>query len=539
MGSREVTIIELDGARLSALSANVTAGGVDIARWHTATRPESVAPDNAKAVGEWLGKELKDAGIPRSRVILAMARNDVVLKPLTLPASDDLNEASIAGAVRLQMVRQLTMSMDGTAIDYMIMPGRAQGTIGVIAGAMPGHRVQWARDVAAAAGCKLKRIGLRCSGAAALLAELSQRRSGPVLGIAVGATTTEFVIVEDGQMMLARVAELPRPESASEYEAFVQRLAVEAKRTWMSYRSATPGLEVDLVAVLGDGELAREVASACGKGLGVPGEMVPLPSLAARSCNVPEAERGTMAALAGLLIEGVVGKPGLDFANPRKAPDLAARRRQGVLAAALVLIVVGGFGLVASKKSLGSMQAKLDTLRAEEGRLKRNLDQYLALHARVNHIEQWKNARVDWLPHIHKLSETLPSPHDSTTDEINGKFLASTFYDPKGKSQYPGGEWTTRVQTVFNLDGKVDNRTIAAGLRERILSDKIYTVESRGPDVPDRYAIELATHLPRPELPPPPPEKQKPAPKKAATPEVKPEAKPENKTADAATGVKP
>ena len=44
----------------------------------------------------------------------------------------------------------------------------------------------------------------------------------------------------------------------------VPQLAVEAKRTWMSYRSATPGLEVDLVAVLGDGDLAKQVGAACG-----------------------------------------------------------------------------------------------------------------------------------------------------------------------------------------------------------------------------------------------------------------------------------
>jgi hypothetical protein len=519
MGSRkEVTVIELDGSRLSALAAHVTPGGVDISRWHTAVRPEGVAADNAKAVGEWLGKELKDAGLPRSRVILAMARNDVVLKPLTLPASEEVNEDSIAGAVRLQMVRQLTMSMEGTAIDYTVMPGRAAGTMGVIAGAMPGPRVQWARDVAAAAGCKLVRIGLRCSGASALLAELSQRRSGPVLGIALGATTTEFVVVEDGQMMLARGAELPRPSEPGETEAFVQRLAVEAKRTWMSYRSATPGLEVDLVAVLGDGDLAKQVGAACGVGLNVPGEIVPLPTVAARSCNVPEADRGTMAALAGLLVEGVVGKPGLDFANPRKIPDVGARRRQMVLAAALLLIVTGGFGYVASKKSLNSLRAELETLKSEEGRLKKQVDQYLALDARVNHIEQWKNARVDWLPHIRKLSDTLPSPHDSITDEFAGKMIASTFYDPKGKTQYPGGEWGTRVNTVFDLAGKVDHRTIASGLRERLLADKIYTVESRGPDTPDRYSVELATSLRRPELPKPPPEKPKAAPKKAETP---------------------
>ena len=496
MAAQEFTVIELDGARLCLLGATVSAGSVEVVRWHSAVRPEAIA-DTAVAVGAWVGRELREGGFARTRVVLSVRRNDVVLKQLSIPAGPSVSESSIAGAVRLQMVRQLTMSMDGTAVDYTVMPARGEGPVTVIAGAMPAERVQWCHELAQAAGCKLRRIGLRSSGAAAVLAEISQRRSGPVLGVCMGPSSTEFMVVEDGQMTMARAAELACPAD-EELEGYIQKLGVEAKRTWMTYRASSPARELEMVGVLGDGALSRRVGEACAGALGVPAEHVALPSAVTCNANVPEHDRSMMSALAGLLLEGALGAPGLDFANPRKMPDVAARRRQAVLAAAAVLIIVGGGATVASKKSLGALQRELDTVRAEESSLKKQVDAYLVTHARVSHIEQWRQARVEWLPHIHKLSEELPSPHDSTADEFGGKMLAAAFYDPKGKSSYPGGQWGTRMRSTFDISGKVSNRAIAADLRERLLHGKLYTVESVGPDTPDRYSIELVTNLPAP-----------------------------------------
>jgi hypothetical protein len=500
MASQEFTVLELDGAHLSMLGASVGKDRLEITRWRSAARPEGVE-DTPAAIGAWIGRELREGGFTRSRVVLAARRNDVVLKQLSIPAGPEVTETSIAGAVRLQMVRQLTMPMEGTSVDYTVMPGTQAGQTAILAGAMPADRVQWCRDVCAGAGGKLRRIGLRASGAAALLAEVSQRRAGPVLGIAIGPGSTEFVIVEDGHMVLARATEVARPAQEENQERFIEKLAVEAKRTWMTHRASGNVKELELVGVIGVGDLTRHVAQACGAALGVSGEQVQLPSIARVSTSIPENEFGDAAALAGLLVEGIVNTPRLDFANPRKMPDLAARKRQAVLAAAAVLIIAGGASLVAAKKSLGKLERELETARAEESSLRRKVNEYMLNHARISHIEQWRSARVEWLPHIHKLSEELPSPHDSTADDLSGKMVATTYYDPKGKSSYPGGQWGTRLISNFEINGRVDNRTVAADLRERLLRGKVYTVESVGPDMPDRYSIELQTSLATP-IPP-------------------------------------
>jgi Tfp pilus assembly PilM family ATPase len=489
---REMSVMELDGARLTAVSAVVSGNSVEVTRWLSATRPDSVAADSADAVGEWIAAEFKQAGLSRSRVVLAVSRGDVVLKQLTLPAGADTGEADIAGAVRLQMVRQLTMSLEGTAIDYAPVGGAQGGSVSVLAGAMPADRVNWSRAVAKAAGMNLRRIGLRCAGAAALMAELSQRRAAPILGVAVGAGTTEFVIVEDGQMMLARAVDVPKPASRADFDMYAERLSVEAKRTWMSYRSSRPGMDAEAVAVVGDGELARRVGDQCAGALGVPCKTVGLPGLVQMTAQISENERAAAMPLVGLLVEGVLGRPGLDFANPRKLPDRAAAVRQRVLAAALVAIAVGGVGYVGANKKLGHMQEELKVLQAKESDLRKQADQYYVLHAKINHIEQWEQAKVDWLGHIRELSDQLPDPHDAVVGELTGRMMGGAVYDPKGKS-YPGGEWTAREQAVFEVSGSVENRQVVTDLRERLLGGGVYRVESRGPDTPDKFSLELLT----------------------------------------------
>jgi Tfp pilus assembly PilM family ATPase len=175
---REFSVLEIDGTRLAAVSAVVTGDRIAVRRWLIANRPETVPGDRAAAVGEWIGSEFARAQLAKSRTILAVSRSDVVLKQLSLPQSAALTPHELANVVRLQMVRQLTMQIEGTAIDYLppvAHPGiSSQQLLPVMAGAMPSDRVAWSRELVQSAGLKLRRIGLRCFGAASLLADLSQ-----------------------------------------------------------------------------------------------------------------------------------------------------------------------------------------------------------------------------------------------------------------------------------------------------------------------------------------------------------------------------
>ena len=83
-------------------------------------------------------------------------RGEVVMKRIAFPPG--VEDADLPGMVHLQMVRQLTVSPESAAIDYVPIPttgvatANAAGKVGttVMAVALQGDRVQWRREVARA-----------------------------------------------------------------------------------------------------------------------------------------------------------------------------------------------------------------------------------------------------------------------------------------------------------------------------------------------------------------------------------------------------
>lgn len=518
MGSRQVlNVIDLDGPRLTVLSAAPTGARIAVRSVLTASRPAEVAGDDAEAVGLWVGQELRRAGLHRHRGLLSVSRSDVVLKSMDFPVAAGMSDAELAGAVRLQMSRQLTMPLEGTAIDYAKLAERpGEGgqltTVTVLAGAMPGDRLQWCRSMARAAGITVQRIGLRCCGVSALLSEASQRRDGPVLGIAPGWGSVEFVVVREGQMVFARAVDMPRPVGEDEWPAYAERIAVEAKRTWMSYQGAKGSAPVQLVAVFAEPEVAAAVGGRAGPALEVAWEAVTMAPSAEFSSEAGPAERAAATPLVGLVLEEALDRPRLDFANTKKAVDRSAVRRQRVLLGVLGAIAVCGTAWVLAQQSLDGLSRRLAAATQIQKERKDEFDRFQMEFLRVNHLERWRSVKVDWLAHLSAINEQLPDPRQATADEISGRVAsAEVSFSPK-KGEFADEDWSAQQLLEFVVRGKVNHRDVAADLRGRLMNSKLYTVENKGPDVPDRFSLSLLTTQAspaekpdRPEPAPPPP----------------------------------
>jgi len=305
-------------------------------------------------------------------------------------------------------------------------------------------------------------------------------------------------VVEDGQLTFARAMDIARPLAighAAEWDAFAERVAVEAKRTWMSYRAGQPGGEPELVAVIGEGALSRLVGEACAVGLRCTWGVVGLPGFVEVPARMSEGDRALLAPLIGLLGETLLNRQSLDFANPRKLPDSAAKRRQLVLVGLLSAIVLGGVGYVMADQRLSRLRLQAVEARATENTLRQDLDKYMVRHAKVNHFEQWASAKVDYLAHIKRLHEELPDPTSGVVDDLSGRLLALTSFSPAsgGGSRYPDGKWGMNGEVTLDVAGKVATRRAASELREKLLNTNLYGVESRGPDVPDHFAMQMTS----------------------------------------------
>lgn len=519
MKKKDFAVVDVDRAQVTITLAGVDEGRAVIRSCSSFVRPAEVDFFDGAAVGGWIREKLRDAGTLGARVVLSLPRGEVVIKRLVLPVAENVAQEDVVGAVRLQMSRQLSVSAEASAIDFIPIPpgggggqGAANGAGGsaeagmqtVTAAALPGERMDWCRALARSAGIKLARIGLRCFGGGHVLAAESQRRDGAVMGVIPSASSVEFVVVEAGQLMLARAVDIPWPtESESAViDAYAERVAVEAKRTWMSHRAAAGQLEVQAVIVLGDGPAAEKLAQRCGAGLERPGVTL-LPAGASRAKGEEEPGSSIAAASVGLLLEADSKRPYLDFLHPRKAPDRAARRRQVALAGAFLVILGIGSPIVFAQLRIAALDDELRHYRQITQDRQAELNEMWSEDARLKNLETWSSVKVDWVAHIGALSEQVPSPPEALIDGLNGTVNAQVDFTAKG-GQYAGGTWKNAQTSSLTISGRVKQRETAASLRGRLAAGEIYSVESPSPDTGDRFSFQLFTPYAKPEKPPAP-----------------------------------
>ena len=521
MSADRLIAVELERGRLTLAEAVVSARKVSVQGWRCATAPADLDLSDAEAVGAWVGAELREAKM-RGRLVMAASRTDVVLKRLSLPRG--LAPEEIPGAVSLQMMRQLTVPTEGAVVDYILLrepaeeqrtenreqrsesrdqrsdqrseSGRGAGAE-ALAGALPGDRRQWLGRVAKASGRKVARLSLRSSGAAAALAPASERLGGSVLGIVIGRASTELVVVDNGRLVFARAIEIEAPEDDAWLDDFARRLAVEAKRTWMSYRSQPTSIEVERIFALGEGPLARAVAASCAEALEIPGEAVGPHPAVELPADMPERQRTLAAALVGTLVEGAAGPAGFDFANPRRAPDVGARRRQRALLGSLAAVVAIGTVVVYLWLDLQSMQAELDGLKAKRSGTLQDYAEYLAADARLKHLDAW-TSRMDFVAHLERIIAQMPDPREAQLDTLSGSVSTTVLYRAAESGSYLDGRFVPEQGAKFTIRGHVDRRDIAQGLRERLMAAGPYELQFGGPDVETRFDYDLLTTRPAP-----------------------------------------
>ncbi len=499
MKSRGVRLVlELDGDRLFALEAVVEGSKVQVRRWVSATRPATVDPAQALDMGKWITSALAEAGLPKGSFVMAIRRGEVVLKRLVLPAGADVDEGDLGGMVRIQMAKQLAVAMEGSAIDYVRL-GREAGSdapgVAVLAGALPGDRLRWVREVSDALGRKIARIGLRAAGASAMLSESSRLRNGPVMGISPGLESSEFVIVHDGRLVFARAVDIGLPKDcsdASRINEFADRLAIEAKRTWMSYRVAPESGEVEAVATVGRGPIAELIARRCAAGLEIPERDAQTSDVVEYPEEMPESDRLVAAPLAALLVESELTEPTFDFAHPRKAPDRMAARRQMVMVGILGAILIFGSIRVVASIQLGRVDADLKAARETLGRLDAQYREFLTEDARLKHLRAWGEPDIDWLAHLTRLNDQSPDPREALLDDVQGAMSPWVSFTPKDR-RYTTGTWSSGQTARLSLSGTVKDRGVADAFRGRLVDDAQYRVITRGPDEPSRFSFDLHT----------------------------------------------
>ena len=212
---------------------------------------------------------------------------------------------------------------------------------------------------------------------------------------------------------------------------------------------------------------------------------------------MPERQRTLTAALIGTLAEGAVAPAGFDFASPRRAPDLGARRRQRVLLGSLAAVIAIGSVVVYLWLDMQSMKADLANLKAKRSRTLEAYAEYLAAHARLKHLEAWASD-VDFVAHLERIISQMPDPREAQLDSLGASVSTTVVYREPESRAYLDGRFVPEIGAKFALRGDVDRRDIAQGLRERLMAAGPYQLGFTGPDVETSFNYDLLTDRPQP-----------------------------------------
>jgi Tfp pilus assembly PilM family ATPase len=470
VSTRHAIAVDLGRRRLRALYGVAEGGVLRVQRRVVAKVPEHVDPEDPEAVGRWVGFQLRQAGIPTSRATIALAREHVSVKRLTLPTSD---ADELPDMARLALRRELTFDPDQAVIDFVPIE-QAEAATTVIAVAAPEPVLDHQRRVVKSAGVGVGRISLRSQGTAALIGHGDESQGdGSVLVIDITGDGVEFSFVHGGCVLFTRAAELP---DLDDPEAAPEAVITETRRTWMSYRIGQDSREVTSAVLIGPLPVVDRVIGPVKKMLSVETRALDAHPMV----EAPEGPLETLWPLAGLLLEPMTGAETFDFAHPRQAPDRAGHRRQRVIvAAALVVLTVVAAWTVAGVR-LDRLEQRLADVRTDRARARPKYQRLRRDAFRLEHLRQWESVEVDWLEHASYLLLVAPAPDHLVLDSWAGSLnFRGVRYDDK--SDLPD-RWSAPREITIVLDGEAVDRATADAFRESLVEGELYITSSTGTD---------------------------------------------------------
>ncbi|UCD76489.1 MAG: pilus assembly protein PilM [Phycisphaerales bacterium] len=468
MASNHAIAIDIGRRRLRAVLASPQRSTIRIRQVLVEDMPEGLDVGDAEALGGWVGECLRSAGFPRGEAIFALAREHVGLKRMMLPSTDDVE---LPQMTRLALKRELPFDAENAVIDYVPVEHTEAGTT-VLAVAVPEEVLERTRRVAAAAGLEIGRISLRAMGSAALLRSLGSDPAETVLAVDITGESVEFCIVSGGIVRFSRAAEA---SGLTETGAIAESVITETRRTWMSYRIVEETSEVSSAVVIGDRLVSEQTARPIGEMLKVNTEILDSHPLVEAQDNVMD----RLWPLAGLLLEPVLELPTIDFAHPRRGPDIAGQKRRRALIAvgAVLVLIVAAWTM--GKLHLRGLRTDLEYLRSQRAGLATDDYRYQRDGAKLEHLRQWETARADWTAHLRFLNEILPPANEVVLDSWTGSL---SFRGVKYDRAAAGNKWSAPKELAILVDGEAKDRATADALREALVRTEWYVTSSSGTD---------------------------------------------------------
>lgn len=471
MARRRRLAIDMGRRMLRAVEARCRGGQVEVLRAISVEAPPDLETEDPVATGRWIAEALAAARIKCRQASFAVNRESASLKRLVLSTT---HAEDLPDMTRLAMMRELGPAAEGAVIDFIPGGVEESGTV-VHALAVAAREIDYIRALARSARLRVERISLRTFGTAALLETLDEASDPGAtrLGIDLTGEGLELCFVSDGEVRHSRGAEIKYERDAS---VSAELASTEVRRSWAAWRLAQPEVSISRAILMGEQEIARRVGASAEAVVGPIRILTAHPRISGRTDAVDACWP-----LAGMLLEEALDRPRIDLASPRRAPDLAARRRMMVYASAGLVVVSLLAGWTIGSRELRALRERAADLRQKAEGAKPESQKFKRDFFRAQHLAAWEESAPRWLDTLVDIGSFAPDQTQVVFDLFNGTIESgggARVVKEAGKETRIAIRRPMRV----TLEGEAKERAAVDALREAFVKDARFSLDSPGTD---------------------------------------------------------
>jgi len=430
IGERNILCIDWDERSLRVLDGQIRRTGLRVRHAVHVPLPEELSARDPVEMGEFLRKTLAEHRIRTRRAIVDVPRQDAVFTLMPLPHG---TMEEMASMVQVQAAKELPFARDQAVVDFAVAGAAKEGMSEVWMAAVRTAVVDWYQQVAAGAGLRLERIGLRPYANLAALGG-SYPAEGRTLMVDIGPAMTEINVVVDGRLAYSRAASVSippeglhaaAPKAAAETRESegtipllddsaprpgpMEALLIEVSRTIEAYRATSPGAAINRVVLAGAVPLDARVIERFERRFGAPAQIYEAPAAIAwrRSGEMTTA---AFSAVVGLALTGTgEGIAYFDFLHP-KEPEAAGRgrKRQRPILVATIAVFVATAGMLAYQP-IRSRKVQIESLSRRISEANQDAKARKELLDQLADAQDWQTKNIIWIDRVKQLAEVFPS----------------------------------------------------------------------------------------------------------------------------------
>ncbi len=402
--------IEWGKQQVIGLDAQVSGTGVAVHRSFVLAWPDDIDPvEQPQPAGEWLKAQLDRLGVKGKQVLVALPREDVVVRRLELPqASDEM----LPGIVRYQAGAKSTLPLDQMLLDYVPVPRQptAEGRAVLIV-TVAKQLVDQLQSVMQSAGLELVAVEITPAATLELIARAEQRRghepSETSLVVACSGPRVEISLIQDHHLVFSHAARF-----TSDDEPQHRNLLGAINRALVAMEPSLTSAVVARVWLMGIGDGQSKLVESLKSRLGC--DVHTLDSVEDLPITSKADDIGGNAALfvapLGMLLarSGAVVRERIDFLHPRQAIARRNWRSMQLVTIAAAVLLMTAAGSVGVWLQLQSLDEQITRKQLEDQQLELLLKQGQPTLQSAEALGEWQKRNVNWLPQMQAVIGAMP-----------------------------------------------------------------------------------------------------------------------------------